>query len=126
MKPKQTGDAGEAAVCTYLEAHGYRILDRNFRIRGGELDIVAACGDTLCFVEVKTRRMDPMSPALASIDSRKQSLLIRAAYAWCEKHGITEEDWFIRYDAAEAVVWNGRIIDIDYLESAFDESGFSW
>ncbi|MDE5564860.1 MAG: YraN family protein, partial [Oscillospiraceae bacterium] len=40
-----TGNLGEAAVCRYLTAQGYQILDRNFRIRGGEIDIIAARGE---------------------------------------------------------------------------------
>lgn len=55
MSTKQTGNYGEDLACNYLKKQGYKILERNFRIRGGEIDIVAKDGDTLVFVEVKTR-----------------------------------------------------------------------
>lgn len=124
MKPAETGHLGEEAVCCYLEERGYCILARNFRIRGGEIDIVASKGDELCFVEVKTRSLDAQESGFEAVDRRKQRLLIKAAYAYCEKYNINEEDWYIRYDIAAVTIWRDRIADIDYLENAFDESGF--
>lgn len=124
MKPKETGDLGEAAVCFYLEALGYEILSRNFRIRGGEIDIVASRGQELCFVEVKTRKLGAMERGAEAVTRRKQRLLIRAAYAYCQKQGIDDDAWYIRYDIAEVTMYHGRVIDIDYLESAFDETDF--
>ncbi len=124
MKPKETGDLGESAVCCYLEAQGYEILARNFRIRGGEIDIVAAKGNELCFVEVKTRHLGSAATGAEAVDRRKQRLLIRTAYAYCQKFDISEEDWYIRYDVAEVTAYHNRMIDINYLESAFDETDF--
>lgn len=51
----QLGKQGEDLACRYLQSHGYRILQRNFKIRYGELDIIAIIDKTLVFVEVKTR-----------------------------------------------------------------------
>ncbi len=124
MKTTEKGKMGEDAVCRYLEARGYTIRDRNFRIHGGELDIVASRNDELCFVEVKTRRAGSQEHGDEAVDSRKQRLIIRAAYAYCEQLGIAEEEWYIRYDIASVTVWQGREADIDYLENAFDESDF--
>lgn len=124
MTPHETGVLGETAVCYYLEALGYRVLDRNFRIRGGEIDIVALHGDVLCFVEVKTRRLGTQSTGQEAVGRRKRHHLIRAAYAYCETHGIREEDYFLRYDIAEVTVQGSTLLGIDYLESAFDETDF--
>ncbi len=125
MTNYEKGTLGEIAVAYYLEALGYEILCRNFRTRGGEIDIVAEKGETLCFVEVKTRRLGAMISGMEAVDERKQFLIIRTAHAFCEKYQIAEEDWYFRYDIAEVTTWNDRIIDIDYLENAFDESDFS-
>lgn len=125
MKPTEIGTCGEAAVCRYLEERGYTIRDRNFRIRGGEIDIVAVCGEALCIVEVKTRRIGTMESGVEAVDRRKQQRLIRACYRYIEKRGIDESQWNIRYDIAVVNMWQGRIIDIDYLENAFDESDYS-
>ena len=124
MKPAETGHLGEEAVCRWLEEQGYHIQVRNFRIRGGEIDIVADKGDELCFIEVKTRKPDAQESGFEAVDRRKQRLLIRAAYAYCEKYAISDEDWYIRYDIAAVTIWQNQVIDIDYLENAFDESGF--
>lgn len=126
QNPHTTGNLGEAAVCRYLTAQGYQILDRNFRIRGGEIDIIAARGEELCFVEVKTRRPGAMENGFEAVDERKQERLIRAAYRYCEQHDIGEEDWYFRYDIAEVISLDNRILNIDYLENAFDESDISW
>jgi putative endonuclease len=124
MTPSETGRMGEQAVCYYLEALGYEILSRNFRIRGGEIDIVAARCEELCFVEVKTRSIDTIVSGLEAVNRRKQHLLVRAAHTYCKKQGFDEEEWFIRYDIAEVSSWRGRIVNIDYLENAFDETYF--
>ncbi len=55
MSTKQTGNYGEELACEYLKKHGYKILERNYLIRGGEIDIVAQDGGYLVFVEVKAR-----------------------------------------------------------------------
>lgn len=125
MKPKTIGDLGESAVCRYLEERGYKIRERNFRIRGGEIDIIAEIGDELCFIEVKTRRVGSQETGDEAVDRRKQGRIIRAAYAYCERREIDESQWYIRYDIAAAEIWQGEILSIDYLENAFDESNFS-
>lgn len=124
MKPVQTGKMGENAVCRYLEERGYVICRRNYRIRGGEIDIVAEKGRELCFVEVKTRQTGSMVPGAEAVDRRKQRLLIRAAYRYCQDMDIDEAAWFIRYDIAVVSTWQNAVVDIDYLESAFDETDF--
>lgn len=126
MTPTQIGNLGESAVCRYLEAKGYRILDRNYRIRGGEVDIVAEHDDEICFVEVKTRRIGSMERGDEAVDQRKQARIIRTAYHWCEAHELDETRYIVRYDIAAVQFWNGAVTDIDYLENAFDESDFSW
>lgn len=124
MRPTDTGRLGEEAVCRYLEERGYRIRETNFWIRGGEIDIVAEKEDVLCFVEVKTRTLGSMESGFAAVDAYKQRLLIRAAYVYCVQQDVHEDDWYIRYDIAEVTLLHNRVIEIDYLENAFDESGF--
>lgn len=77
---------GEDQAAQYLQAQGYRLLARNWRRRTGELDIVAMEGDTLVFVEVKTRRTLNYGLAEESIDARKQAQLARLAQQFIEAH----------------------------------------
>ena len=78
---RQTGDIGENQACEYLIKKGFRIIARNFTIRGGELDIVAQAGDgTVCFIEVKTRKGGAFGSGDEAI-TRQKILRIRTAMA---------------------------------------------
>lgn len=118
-RASKTGQLGEAAVRQYLEAKGAKILAQNYRVAGGEIDIIAVMGDELLFVEVKTRRPGAMVSGFESITPRKQMLIMRAAMQYCSEHII---DLQPRFDAAEVYMAGGRVLDIDYLENAFDMS----
>lgn len=73
------GQRAEDIAVAFLRAQGLEILDRNFRRRLGELDIIAREGGTLVIVEVRMRTSDRYGGAAASVDSRKQQRLARAA-----------------------------------------------
>ncbi len=73
MKRKAAGDAGEEAAAAYLTTLGFRIERRNLRTPDGEIDIVARDGDTLVFVEVKTRASQRFGSALRAVDARKRA-----------------------------------------------------
>ena len=124
MTAQEIGRMGEDAVCYYLEYLGYQIIARNFRVRGGEIDVIASKNEDLCFLEVKTRKLNGLTDGLESVSRKKQNLIIRAAHAYCNKYQIPIEDWYIRYDIASVTTLHDRIIDIEYLESAFDETDF--
>ena len=95
-----TGDRGERLAAAFLETNGYRIVMANFEApigrntRGvqiiGEIDIIALDGETLCFVEVKTRRDLEFAGPLTSVDTRKQRLITRTARAYRRIFGIHE------------------------------------
>ena len=73
------GRAAEAAAARHLEQAGYRILGRNFRARGGELDLVAMDGATLAIIEVRYRAGSRYGGGAASITPAKQRRIVRAA-----------------------------------------------
>jgi putative endonuclease len=87
VSSKTTGDHGESLACEFLRTQGYKILERNFRIRGGEIDIVASApnGD-LVFVEVKTRYTYEFGNPADSITPWKVRFLIRAAQFYLLKN----------------------------------------
>jgi putative endonuclease len=91
------GGRAETAAADYLFERGYRILARNFVVRGGEIDIVAACGDTVAFVEVKARA--DVDAALGAITPAKQHRLARAAAAWVAGNPWAATGWCLRGDA---------------------------
>ena len=77
----EIGRAAEAAAARHLERIGYRILQNNFRARGGELDVVAMDGTALAIVEVRYRASDRFGGGAASITAGKRRRIIRAARA---------------------------------------------
>ena len=73
------GRAAEQLAARFLEGHGLVVLERNFRCRAGEVDLIARDGDTLVFVEVRLRSGSGFGGAAASVDARKQAKVLRAA-----------------------------------------------
>lgn len=83
------GRTAETRAEGWLVGQGLRTLDRNWRCREGELDLVMMDDDTLCFVEVKLRHCHSMVDAAAAVDFTKQQRLIKAAALWLATH----ESW---------------------------------
>lgn len=112
---RRLGAAGEARAARWYQASGYQVLDRNWRGRGGEIDLVCRRGTTLAVVEVKARRTTAYgSPALA-VDRAKQQRLRRLAAAWLRRRpaGGTRFD-VVRFDV---VLVTGEQMEV--LEGAF-------
>jgi putative endonuclease len=105
------GRTGEDAAAAFLSRKGYTILDMNFRLAFGEIDIVALDGDAVVFVEVKTRRG---AGALEAVDARKQRRLVRLAAAYLAFNGLVERP--ARFDVV-AVTGDGACT---HVENAFD------
>ncbi len=116
MDSRETGNRGEALVADYLLGRGYDILRRQYRCRYGEIDLVARKGDTLCFVEVKTRRNLSVAQPREYVTGKKRDKL-RAAAAWY----LSESGWEgpARFDVAEVLWERGRPLRIRYIENAF-------
>lgn len=79
MNPREAGQRGEELAARYLESLGWRVLARGYRVRGGEIDIVAARDGILVFVEVKTRRNPILDDGRGAVNAAKQRRLTRAA-----------------------------------------------
>lgn len=84
------GKAGEDDAVRWLESQGFRIVERNVVNHGGEIDLVARDGETLCFVEVKARASDAYGPAIAAVDARKQRRISRAAALYLAMKGYRD------------------------------------
>ena len=110
--PLEIGKLGEAYAAAYLEQLGYRLVAANFtlpvgrNLRGAvvtsEIDLVAYDGDTLCFVEVKTRASDWFARPQVNVDLRKRRQIARAARAY--RHMLGIEDQPYRYDVLTVVL----------------------
>ena len=82
---QQTGQAGEDAALAYLTRHGLTLRERNFRCRGGEIDLIMQDGGTLVFIEVRKRADVRHGGAAASVTRAKQARLIIAAQTWLQR-----------------------------------------
>lgn len=93
------GRAGEDRAARYLEQLGFEILDRNWRCRAGEIDVVAADASTVVVVEVKTRRDEAYGHPFEALDARKRARLWRLAVAWAVAHRDQVRGRRLRIDA---------------------------
>lgn len=121
MTTRELGRIGENAVCQYLTNAGYRILCRNFCIRGGEVDIIADNADYLVFVEVKARKRGSMTSGYDAITPAKQGRILKTAAAYLYRNPTTLQP---RFDIAEVTLLGGAVQNLDYIPNAFDTTGF--
>jgi len=118
---KNLGDAGERLATMFLAQRGYKIIAHNFRIRGGEIDVVAQDADGLAFVEVKTRRGDSSGAPEESLTPRKRQHLIAAAQEFINTHDeYADHAWRIDLVAIE-LDRAGRVVRKDLIRGAVEE-----
>lgn len=93
------GRAGEDRAARYFEQQGFAVLDRNWRCRDGEIDLVVADPAAVVVVEVKTRRGEAFGHPFEAIDARKRARLWRLAAAWVSAHRSAVQGRRLRIDA---------------------------
>jgi putative endonuclease len=111
------GRTGEELARRFLEEHGYRILACNYRVIFGEVDLIAEEGETLAFIEVKTRTSQSHGHPLEAITAAKQRQLARVAlhYLSCEPRERPA-----RFDVIAVLVEQGRPPRIELIRNAFE------
>jgi putative endonuclease len=118
---QHVGRLGEDLALEHLERLGFQALDRNYRTRFGELDLVVANGATIVFVEVKTRRLGAgAGSALESISPRKQRQVRGIAVAWLVDSNSRPRASNLRFDVIGVTLdHRARLVRLDHLEAAF-------
>ena len=115
---RRLGRLGEEAAVAALRSRGYRILERNVRLRRGEVDVIAEEHGDLVFVEVKARRSEAYGMPAEAVGPRKQRALAALAAAYCSRRGLGERA--CRFDVVEVRLdRGGRPIRVDVLRNAF-------
>ncbi len=114
---RRLGRRGEEIAAAYLQQQGYFILARNWRCPAGELDIVAREGETLAFVEVRTRRGDRYGTPEESITPAKQAKLVELAQTYLQENGLADENWRIDVVAVE-MDRRGRVKRLNLIRNA--------
>lgn len=97
------GDRGERLAVRHLKKSGLKIVARNYRNRFGEIDIIALDGQTIVFVEVKTRKSNAAGNPLEAVDEIKQAKIIQVAQAYLKQRRLFE--YSVRFDVI-GIVWN--------------------
>jgi putative endonuclease len=115
------GESGEGLACGYLARQGLVVLERNYRCRSGEIDVVARQGDVTVFVEVKERRGGSHGEGHEAVTFGKRRRLLRAARLYAASHGLLESA--MRFDVV-SIDWNGSGPPrVRHDAGAFDENG---
>ena len=109
------GRRGEDVACKFLKKHRYKILERNFSCRFGEVDIIAFKAKTLAFIEVKTRSAGALDRPAAFVDYYKQRRIIKTAEVYL---AYNEIDADVRFDVIEVVKSDKKFI-LHHIENAF-------
>lgn len=116
-----SGRLGEEYASKYLEQNGYRIICRNYKTKIAEVDIIASDGDTLCFIEVKTRKSKAFGSASEAVNFRKREKIILGARCY-----LTSKPQFsnYRFDVVEVygkIGESGLLVEeINIIKNAFD------
>jgi putative endonuclease len=111
------GREGERLAELYLRKKGYKLVQRNYRCSGGELDLIVLDRRVIVFVEVKTRTGSGFGTPFEAVESRKQQRMIRAAQVFLAEKRLQQRD--ARFDVV-GVSWPGREPVIEHIENAFD------
>jgi putative endonuclease len=119
---RDLGTFGERVAAAHLQAKGYRIRERNFRTREGEVDIIAEHGSTLVFVEVRTRRGDALGSPAESVTASKASHVLAVAQAYTQAHQDCPADQRIDVIAV-SLAPDGRLLSLEQIEGAVDDPG---
>jgi len=120
LDKKEFGAKGEALAEQRLKRLGYKILDRNFTTRSGEIDIIAKDGDTVVFVEVKTRRDASFAAPELSVGPTKRGRMQKAALMYMIKNRL--ENTPCRFDVVGISAGEGGPV-VDVIKDAFELSG---
>lgn len=111
----RVGKNGEQVVCDYLQTNGYRILERNWRIKDGEIDLVALSPEqVIVFVEVKTRTSTSFGTPVEAISRQKLYRMQRLALAWLAMNQRLGAQY--RIDVAGVLLGRSGELSIDYRE----------
>lgn len=116
-KRKEVGAIGEKLAADYLKKRGYKIIQRNYRCREGEIDIIAQKGEFLVFVEVRTKKNTAFGTPEESVTLSKREKLISLADAYLQTLRNQPSSWRIDVVAVELTPDN-RVSRLEHIENA--------
>ncbi len=118
MNTKAIGSEGESRAAAYLESKGFEIIERNWRTKGGEIDIIAEKNDTIVFVEVKTLPNGTLDMIQRELNNQKRQRIIKTSKRFLLKHREYNNS-YVRYDVI--VIDMPGLEPVYHVENAFSE-----
>ena len=111
------GKEGEKFAERYLQQKGYKLIERNYRCRGGEVDLIVLDRKVIVFVEVKTRSDHRFGSPLEAVEARKQQKMIQAAQFFLNEKKLHNRE--ARFDVV-GISWRGEKPAVEHIENAFE------
>lgn len=119
---RERGLAAEGLAASFLEERGWEIVARNHHARRGEVDLIASKGETLAFVEVRSRSATSLIHPLESLTFQKRRRIIAAAIDYAQRNRLLESR-ALRFDVISILDRGEGEEEIEWIEGAFDGSG---
>lgn len=120
MSRRELGNTGERLACGALKKKGYLIIEKNYRCRYGEIDIIARQKDFLVFVEVRSKSDNSFGTPEESITTQKKQKLISTALEYINSHKDTPPDWRIDFVAIDFDTKGKKASRIEIIENAIN------
>jgi putative endonuclease len=114
MNNRELGSKGEEAVVEYLKKKRYLVIEKNYRTRIFEIDIIAKTGNTICFIEVKSRKTSKYGLPREAVTKKKQRQIIKGAMSYIKYKNL--KTFSYRFDVVEVFLNEGKI---NHIENAF-------
>lgn len=115
------GKQGEDLAAAYLKMHSHKIIQRNYRQKSGEIDIISRDQDTLVFVEVKTRKNLRFGHPFEAVTLKKQAQISRVALDYLTRNRLTEQA--VRFDVISVIITEDGKPEIEHLANCFETTG---
>lgn len=123
MSIHKKGALGEEFAVNFLEKEGFEIIAKNYKLKNGEIDIIARDGTTIAFIEVKTRSENHMVSPLQAITPTKRKRIILTSLVFLQSTNLELQP---RYDVFEIIIADHRLFEVksySLLKGAFDATG---
>ncbi len=120
-KKKVIGKVGEQLATAYLKQNGFHIIERNYRQKWGEIDIIARDKKTIVFVEVKTRKSNRFGSPFEAVTTRKQQQIARTAHDYLCRNNLFNKS--ARFDVIGIILSRDDKPSIELIQNAFSLSG---
>jgi putative endonuclease len=111
------GKAGERLASNYLKKRGYRVLEENYKVSFGEIDIIAEKSNYICFIEVKCRKSNRYGIPEEALTTYKRNKIIKVAQFYIKKKNIKNK--YFRFDVISILLDNNSLKEIKHITNAF-------